>query len=61
MPTDGQSGPLTWARFIAKWSRAALPERAASQEHFLDLCRLLNQPTPGELNATTGSSRRRRA
>lgn len=38
--------------FIAKWSRVDLPERAASQEHFLDLCRLLGQPTPAEHDAT---------
>jgi len=28
------------AQFIAKWQRITLPERAASQEHFIDLCRL---------------------
>ncbi|MFW6106985.1 MAG: class I SAM-dependent DNA methyltransferase, partial [bacterium] len=38
--------------FIQKWSRTALPERAASQEHFIDLCRLLGQPTPAEHDAT---------
>jgi hypothetical protein len=38
--------PLTPAAFTAKWKRAKLSERAASQEHFLDLCQLLNQPTP---------------
>jgi hypothetical protein len=40
------------ATFITKWRRAALSERAASQEHFLDLCRLLGQPTPAEHDAT---------
>ena len=34
--------------FAAKWSRSDLGERAASQEHFLDICRLLGQPTPAE-------------
>ncbi|HEY2584257.1 MAG TPA: hypothetical protein VGI81_00675 [Tepidisphaeraceae bacterium] len=33
-------------RFVEKWSAADLSERAASQEHFIDLCRLLGQPTP---------------
>ncbi|MGB2985490.1 MAG: DNA methyltransferase [Phycisphaerae bacterium] len=42
----------TPAQFIAKWSRAELSERAASQEHFIDLCRLLGQPTPAEHDAT---------
>jgi type II restriction/modification system DNA methylase subunit YeeA len=40
------------AEFIAKWARTELPERAASQEHFIDLCRLLGQPTPAEHDAT---------
>jgi len=44
--------PLTPAQFIEKWRRAELSERAASQEHFLDLCRLLGQPTPAEHDAT---------
>jgi type II restriction/modification system DNA methylase subunit YeeA len=34
--------------FIKKWQASKLKERAASQEHFLDLCRLLGQQTPGE-------------
>ncbi|MEX0643616.1 MAG: type IIL restriction-modification enzyme MmeI, partial [Pirellulales bacterium] len=43
---------MTPPRFIAKWSKAELSERAASQEHFLDLCRLLGQPTPADHDAT---------
>ncbi|HYE60704.1 MAG TPA: DNA methyltransferase [Phycisphaerales bacterium] len=43
---------MTPAAFVAKWSRVNLPERAASQEHFIDLCRLLGQPTPAEHDAT---------
>ncbi|MCA9312601.1 MAG: hypothetical protein KDA21_15410, partial [Phycisphaerales bacterium] len=39
-------------QFISKWTRATLSERAASQEHFIDLCRLLGQPTPAEHDAT---------
>ena len=46
------SDPLTLARFFAKWSRTDPPERAASQEHFIDLCRMLGQPTPAEYDAT---------
>lgn len=42
------SDQLTPAQFIAKWSRVALPERAASQEHFIDLCRMLGQPLPDD-------------
>ncbi|MBN2560805.1 MAG: transposase, partial [Phycisphaerae bacterium] len=43
---------FTPAQFVAKWSRTELTERAASQEHFIDLCRLLGQPTPAEQDAT---------
>ncbi len=34
--------------FVAKWRRATLKERSAAQEHFIDLCRLLEEPTPAE-------------
>ena len=30
-------------QFVQKWSPVELSERAASHEHFLDLCRLLGQ------------------
>ncbi len=43
---------LSPPQFIAKWSRADLSERAASQEHFIDLCRMLGQPTPAEHDST---------
>jgi hypothetical protein len=34
--------------FIRKWRAVELKERSAAQEHFLDLCRLLGEPTPAE-------------
>ena len=34
--------------FAKKWGRAQLSESAASQEHFLDICRLVGEPTPAE-------------
>lgn len=46
------SGVLTPSEFVAKWSRAELSERAASHEHFIDLCHLLGQPTPASADAT---------
>jgi hypothetical protein len=52
MATTNPPGGITPAQFIAKWERVTLPERAASQEHFIDLCRLLCQPTPAEHDAT---------
>ena len=36
------------SEFVRKWSDATLRERQGSQEHFLDLCRLLGEPTPAE-------------
>ncbi len=41
---------LTPQAFVAKWQQAELRERAASQEHFIDLCRLLAHPTPAEVD-----------
>jgi hypothetical protein len=37
---------VTPAEFIAKWQASTRNERAACQEHFIDLCRLLDEPTP---------------
>ena len=34
--------------FIAKWRASELKERSGSQEHFIDLCRLLGERTPAE-------------
>ena len=39
---------MTPDEFITKWRASALKERSASQEHFIDLCRLLGEPTPAE-------------
>lgn len=41
---------MTPNEFIKKWTRATLPERAASQEHFIDLCRLLGHPMRAEID-----------
>jgi hypothetical protein len=39
-------------KFVEKWSGVELSERAASHEHFIDLCNLLDQPTPASADAT---------
>ena len=39
---------MTPGAFIAKWRAVELKERSAAQEHFIDLCRLLGEPTPAE-------------
>jgi hypothetical protein len=52
-PALPESGPgwqtpcrMTPAEFITKWQASTRNERAACQEHFIDLCRLLDEPTP---------------
>ncbi len=32
--------------FVARWQRSRLTERSAAQQHFLDLCAVLGEPTP---------------
>ena len=39
---------MTPETFIAKWRAVELKERSAAQEHFIDLCYLLGEPTPVE-------------
>ena len=34
--------------FIEKWRASELKESSAAQEHFIDLCHLLGEPTPAE-------------
>ncbi len=43
---------MTPNEFITKWRASALKERSASQEHFIDLCRLLGEPTPADADPT---------
>ncbi|WP_006786428.1 hypothetical protein [Thiorhodospira sibirica] len=39
---------MTPEDFITKWQDTPLKERTAAHEHFLDLCRLLDEPTPAQ-------------
>ena len=39
---------MTPYEFATKWGRAKLSESAGSQEHFIDICRLVGQATPAE-------------
>ena len=43
---------MTPQDFVAKWSDSQLKERAGSQEHFIDLCRMLDEKTPAEADPT---------
>ncbi len=39
---------LTPQEFVEKWRKSKLKERSASQEHFIDLCRMLGHQTPAK-------------
>ena len=39
---------MTPYEFVSKWGQATLSESAGSQEHFIDICRLVGHPTPAE-------------
>ncbi len=49
---EGGGQGMTPGAFIEKWRASGLKERSASQEHFIDLCRLLGEPTPAEADPT---------
>jgi len=49
--TMGRSS-LSASEFAAKWQGSTRTERAAAQEHFIDLCRLIGVLTPNEADAT---------
>ncbi|WP_422931409.1 class I SAM-dependent DNA methyltransferase [Singulisphaera sp. PoT] len=38
------------SQFVSKWRRSTLKERSGSQEHFIDLCRVFDHPTPSEMD-----------
>ena len=42
---------ITPQEFVAKWKQSTLRERASSQEHFIDLCRLIGHATPAEADS----------
>ena len=43
---------MTPYEFITKWRASELKESSASQEHFINLCELLGEPTPAEADPT---------
>lgn len=43
MPTS-----LTPQEFVKKWDRTELKEKSSAQEHFIDICRMLDHGTPAE-------------
>src|SRR5215212_1106933 len=40
--------PMSPVEFATKWQGSTRTERAASQEHFIDICRMLEVETPNE-------------
>jgi hypothetical protein len=38
--------------FVGSWRGVTLKDGSASQSHFIDLCRLVGQPTPTEADPT---------
>lgn len=46
------NGLLSPAEFATKWAGSTRTERAAAQEHFIDLCRMLEVQTPNEADPT---------
>ena len=46
------AGSPSAAEFAAKWRDNVRRERASSQEHFIDLCRMLGVQTPNEADAS---------
>jgi hypothetical protein len=43
---------LTLPEFVHKWQRAQLSERAAAQQHFIDLCDVLGEARPADADLT---------
>ncbi|HUY95910.1 MAG TPA: type IIL restriction-modification enzyme MmeI [Terracidiphilus sp.] len=43
--------PLTVPEFVRKWKVFAQTENAGSQSHFNDLCEILNQPRPADVDS----------
>ncbi len=47
-PARMPESTLTPAAFAAKWKGVETTEKASAQSHFIDLCRMLGEPTPHE-------------
>jgi hypothetical protein len=43
---------VTPDEFIAKWKTVELKERSAAHSHFIDLCRMLDEPAPTDADPT---------
>ncbi len=43
---------ITLAEFVAKWKESTLSERSAAQSHFIDLCDVLGEKRPADVDRT---------
>jgi hypothetical protein len=43
-------------KFVAKWSRSTLKDSTSTQQHVLDICRLIGHPLPAEVDPEWGVS-----
>ena len=41
---------LSIPEFVARWQRSTLSERSAAQSHFINLCEILGQPCPADVD-----------
>src|SRR5712691_310170 len=44
--------PASFPEFAQKWATSTRTERAAAQSHFTDMCHLLGEPTPSDIDPT---------
>jgi hypothetical protein len=44
--------PLTPQDFVSKWKRVTAREKQTYQEHFIDLCHLVEHQTPNDFDPT---------
>ena len=47
---EKEQPPVNPIEFQRKWIGVELKERSASQEHFLDVCRVIGHQTPAEMD-----------
>jgi type II restriction/modification system DNA methylase subunit YeeA len=53
LPDQNNTMPrLSVPEFVERWKASTLSERAAAQSHFIDLCEVLGQPRPAEVDQT---------
>ncbi|MGD9891171.1 MAG: hypothetical protein AB7R89_03570 [Dehalococcoidia bacterium] len=44
--------PLTLPEYVTHWKASTLTERSGAQQHFTQLCEVLGQPRPADVDLT---------